>query len=395
MAATHALVATCSRGLEPVLAAELAELGLPPAAELRGAVGFRADLAGAYRACLWSRTASRVLLRLARFPAPSADALYEGVRAVPWREHLDPEGSLAVDVVGVNAALRHSGFTARVVKDAVVDALRDRAGRRPSVDPENPDLGLHLHVDREWATLSIDLAGEPLHRRGADRAQGEAPLKETLAAALLRIAGYRGDAPLIDLFCGSGTLLVEAGMAARDIAPGLLRRRWGFHGWRGHQAAAWARVRQEAEARRAAAAARPVTLIGHDTDPDALSRARANARAFGLDLRLHRGSMQEARPPRGEPGLIVTNPPYGERLGDPEQALRLMGELGDALRQRFLGWTAWVLCGSTAQARALGLRPSRRVPVWNGPLDARFIELPISSLPPDRLGPGWRAGGEE
>ena len=330
---------------------------------------------------------------LFRSEAADADQLYEGVRAVDWAAHLGPDQSLTVDFVGVNAQLRHSGFAARVVKDAVCDAIRDRTGRRPTVDTERPDLRLHVHLNGAEAVLSVDLAGEPLHFRGLDRQAGEAPLKETLAAAILQLAGWTAgdERNLLDPMCGSGTLLIEAGMIRRDHAPGLLRRRWGFDRWRGHQRSRWEAVLREARERKAAAAHTKLRLIGVERDPDVLALTRRNADAAGLDLRLTRGGMEEARPPRGEPGLVVTNPPYGLRLGDEDEARQTLSNLGDVLRQRFLGWTAFVLVGSTTQVGALGLKPTRRIPIKNGPLDARLVELRIADTPPVGLGaPGWR-----
>ncbi|MBL8616019.1 MAG: hypothetical protein JNM72_10460 [Deltaproteobacteria bacterium] len=389
----HLLSATCSRGIEPLLAQELLELGVPKVEERRGAVLFAGDLRLAYTVALWSRLASRVLLELACFPAADADQLYAGVRGVDWSGQLGPDQSLTVDFVGVNEQLRHSGFSARVVKDAVCDAIRDRTGRRPDVNTERPDLRLHVHLSGAEAALSVDLAGEPLHLRGLDRQAGEAPLKENLAATILRIAGWTGadERTLLDPMCGSGTLLIEAGMVRRDIAPGLLRRRWGFDRWRGHQRALWEMVVREAMERRKAAAERKLRLVGVERDPDVLALTRRNAAAAGLDLRLTRGGMEEARPPRGEPGLVVTNPPYGLRLGDEQEARETLSNLGDVLRQRFLGWTAFVLVGSTQQVGALGLKPSRRIPIKNGPLDARLVELRIAEHAPLGLGaPGWR-----
>jgi 23S rRNA (guanine2445-N2)-methyltransferase / 23S rRNA (guanine2069-N7)-methyltransferase len=390
---TLPFIATCSRGLESVLAAELKELGMRTVEELRGAVAFGGDSNAGYRAVLWSRCASRVHQVLARFPAPDRDALYDGVVQLPWPDLARPDGTLAVDVVGVNPNLNNSQFTARTIKDAVVDRIRGRFGRRPEVDLDRPDLRLHFHLDGDQGTLSIDLAGDPLHLRGLDRAAGEAPIKETLAAAILRLSGFRADDErnLLDPMCGSGTFLVEAGMVRRDIAPGLLRRRWGFSGFLGHNQRAWRVLIEEAEARRAEAAGRKLRLIGVDRDPQMVEFARKNADKLGLDLRINRGGMGDARAPRGEPGLMVTNPPYGQRLGDEEEARQTLRELGDLLRHHFLGWTAFVLVGSTSQVGAIGLKPARRIPIKNGPLDARLVELRIrADAPILDTGPVWR-----
>ncbi len=389
----HLIVATCSRGIEPLLAQELLELGVPKVEERRGAVLFEGPLGLAYRALLWSRLASRIHLELAFFACRDADALYDGVRQVDWLLHLGPDQALAVDVVGVNESLRHSGFTARVVKDAVCDAIRDRTGRRPTVDADAPDVRLHLHLDGAEASLCVDLAGDPLHQRGLDRQAGEAPLKESLAAACLRIAGWSAndERPLLDPMCGSGTFLIEAGMVVRDIAPGLFRRRWGFSRWRGHDRREWDGLISEAHQRKKAASTRHLRLAGIERDPTVLALTKRNAEAAGLDLRLTRGGMEDARPSRGAHGLVITNPPYGLRLGDEDEARQTLSNLGDVLRQRFMGWTAWILVGSTKQTGAIGLKPSRRIPIKNGPLDARFVEIKINETAPLSDGaPGWR-----
>jgi 23S rRNA (guanine2445-N2)-methyltransferase / 23S rRNA (guanine2069-N7)-methyltransferase len=392
MSGRPAFIATCSRGLEPLLEAELRGLGLPRVRPLRGAVLFGAELRDGYRALLWSRLASRVLLELSRFRCPHADTLYDGVIDIDWEQHLAPTGALAVDFVGGSASIRHNQFGARRVKDAIVDQIRDRHGVRPDVDLERPDVRINVHLDGRHATVCVDLAGRPLHERGFQRQALEAPLKETLAAALLRIAGWTGDAPLVDPFCGSGTFLIEAAMVAADVAPGLARTRWGFSRWRGHDRALWTSLVEEAAARAEVGRRRPLAIYGSDIDGEALQAARHNARSagFGDAIKLARRPVSEARPPDGPPGLVVTNPPYGARLEDEPRADAIVRELGDALRQRFLGWTAFVLVGGTRQAKSLGLRPARRHEVRNGPLDARFLEVPIADRAPDREGPGWR-----
>lgn len=383
-ARTYRLVASCPRGLEAVLAEELGGLGLPPGELLRGAVAWRGSLEQAYRALLWSRTASRVLLEVGFGKATSERVLYESVRGVDWTAHASAERTLAVDFVGGNDGIRHTGFGAQRVKDAICDALREATGARPSVDTRDPDLRVHAYLSEKHVALSIDLAGAPLHLRSGGVEGGQAPLKETLAAALLYLAGWPAAAseglPLVDPMCGTGTLLREGAAIARGDAPGLARGRWGFHGWQGHDAGLWARLVQQARA----TPPRVVPVIaGSDQDPQALAVARAALTAQGLDevVRLSRRPLADARPPAGPAGLVVTNPPYGERLGDPTQAGDTMAALGDLLRHHFLGWRAWVLAGSPALARRLGLRPARRIEVWNGGIDCRWLEVPISERP--------------
>jgi 23S rRNA (guanine2445-N2)-methyltransferase / 23S rRNA (guanine2069-N7)-methyltransferase len=244
----HTFFATCPKGIESLLADELRALGGEPVRETRAGVRFEGELRVAYRACLWSRLASRVLLPLAEFSAPSAEALYEGVRSIAWAAHIAPTGSLAVDSSVSQSAINHSHFAALKVKDAIVDQLRDAAGQRPSIDTDRPDVRVNLYLHRDAATVSLDLSGESLHRRGYRAESVAAPMKENLAAAVLIRAGWpaaaRSGMPLVDLLCGSGTLPIEAAMMAGDVAPGLLRDYYGFLHWQSmfrRRLTAWAR----------------------------------------------------------------------------------------------------------------------------------------------------------
>jgi len=389
MSGRPAFISTCAQGLEPVLEQELRELGMPRVRRLRGAVLFGHALEHGYRALLWSRIASRVLMEVARFPCGDGDALYAGVRSVDWSQHLQARGSLAVNFVGVSRELRHSGYSARLTKDAIVDQFRDRTGSRPDVDRHDPHLRIHVHLAAGSATVSIDLAGVPLQVRGLDREAGDAPLKETLAAAILRMAGWPAAAkegrPLCDPMCGSGTFLLEAAMLARDVAPGLARRRWGHDYWLGHDSSTWSALIDEARERREAKQNEDIGVYGGDKDADVLPLAVRNlARAGFSDIarNLVCRDVRDSQPPEPIPGLLVTNPPYGSRMADEARADALTRALGDVLRQRFLGWTAWILVGRPRQARALGLKPLARHSVWNGRLDARLLEVPIASRAP-------------
>ena len=314
--------ATAARDLEPLLAGEIAALageaqtaGETPAdaavhAE-HGGVAFEGPLSLAFRVCLWSRVAQRVLLPLATFAAADADELYAGVGEIDWSEHLDVDGTLAVDFVVVKSHLAHTQFGAQRVKDAIVDQFRERTGVRPSVDLARPDLRVNLFVQRDMATVSVDLSGDSLHRRGY-REPGEqvaAPLKETLAAAILLRAGWPAiaaqDGSVVDPLCGSGTLPIEAALIACDVAPGALRDSWGFLTWKGHDAAAWSALVAEAGRRREAALARlraagalPLAF-GYDSDRRAIALARDNVRRAGLDGVVHveRRELSELAPP--------------------------------------------------------------------------------------------------
>ena len=250
---SHRLFVTAPVGTADLVAAELAAFGVTDAKALRAGVECTGTLEQAYRACLWSRVANRVLLPIASFAAPTPEALYAGARAVDWAAHLAADGTLAVECTAGRSAITHTQFAALKVKDAVVDQFRERTGGRPSVDVEAPDVQINLHIDRDVATLAIDLSGDSLHRRGYRGPQGAAPLKENLAAAILLRAGWpeiaraeHGAVGLVDPMCGAGSLVIEAALMAADVAPGLLRSYFGFLKWRGHDPALWQRLREEA-----------------------------------------------------------------------------------------------------------------------------------------------------
>ena len=391
--------ATCALALEPLLADELTALGAANVHPTRAGVDFDGTLEVAYRACLWSRIASRILLPLRAFDAPTPEALYAGVQRIDWREHLAPGRTLAVDCAATHSAIGHSHFAALKTKDAIVDQLRARRGARPDVDVERPDVRVNVYLLKDQATVSIDLSGESQHRRGyRAKAGAPAPLKESLAAAVLLHAGWPARAaerqPLFDPMCGSGTLAIEAALIAGDAAPGLRREHAGCVGWAGHDAAAWTRLRREAEERGRAAAKRRSIIVGCDADAGAVQAAEAAARRAGLSgrIRFSHRPLRDCAPPDGAPpGLLVVNPPYGVRLGDEAKLAPLYAELGDVLRRRFLGWSAYVLTGSAALAKHIGLRPARRIPIFNGALECRLLEFPISAAPvKESGGPRWR-----
>ncbi len=392
---------TASRGTEQVLADELRELGLPAVEECRGGVAFGERLEDAYRACLWSRVASRVLLPLASFEAPSAVALYEAVHAIDWTDHVGPEKTLAVFAAGGDSPAGPRHYVALKTKDAIVDRVREKEGARPSVDTERPDLRIHVHLSGTTATVSIDLAGESLHQRGIDRRGARAPLKENLAAALLRIAGWHtrfATAPLFDPLCGSGTILVEAAWMALDVAPGLERERIGAEGWRGHQAAIWERLRAEARDRRIAGKDRTIRIAGSDASRTAIESVRGNLERAGIarHVRVRVQELRDIEAPWPEGGLVLTNPPYGARLGEAGELGPLYELLGDILKRRFPGWTAWIFSGNPALAKRIGLRTSSRHVLHNGPIECRLLEFQIAGAPvADSKGPGWRRPSHE
>lgn len=382
MSAPLKLFATAPRGLEHVLARELAALGIAEAGERPGGVRFRASSEAAYTVCLWSRVANRVLLEIARFPAGTPEALYDGAAAIDWSAQFAPGATFAVDCTLRHSAITHSRYAAQKVKDAIVDRLRTDTGARPDVDVRAPDLRVNAFVDRNEATLYVDLSGESLHRRGYRQQGGAAPLKETLAAAVLLRTGWPAIAAdgggLVDPLCGSGTFPIEAAMIAHDVAPGALRQRFGFHGWRGHDEALWRRLRADADARREAGLARRVEVRGFDHDRAAVAAANANVERAGLLGAVHveRGALADLRPavPRG---LLVANPPYGERLGDAAGVEALYGALGDVLRAHFHGWRAAVLAANPELGFRLGLRAKKPLSLYNGALECKLIECEV------------------
>jgi len=385
------LFATCPRAIEELLAAELRACGAGDVQVVRGGVAFTGTLETAYRACLWSRTANRILLPLGRVPARDADALYDGVRTLRWRDHLSAKQTFAVRFTQTqtDAPAWHSQFGALRAKDAIVDQLRDETGARPSVDTVNPDVRVHVHVEGLEAAISVELSAGSLHRRGWRSRGAEAPLKENLAAAILLTAGWPAEVPLVDPMCGSGTLLVEAAWMATDRAPGLLRARDTPGGWPGHDAALWRRLVAEARTR-----VRPFAqpLFGYDVDARAVRLARENLRRAGVEslVTVEKRALADLEAPAPGPGLVVTNPPYGERLGEERELEKLYALLGDVLKRRFPGWTGWVLTGNLALGKRLGLRPTKKIALWNGPIECRLYELPISVEAPVADEPVWR-----
>ena len=367
--------AQVARGLEELAHDELQELGARGVEAGPSGLHFRHDAAGLYRVNYASRLATRVLAPLAEFDCFSAGALYEAARAVPWEEILSPEKTFAVFANVRDSRVTHSQFAALRVKDAIADRFRDRCGRRPDVDAEDPDAWIHLSLRADRALLSLDASGGSLHRRGYRQRTVAAPLQETLAAALVRLSGWQGERPLVDPLCGSGTILAEACLHYCRIASAFRRERFGFELLPDFDAAAWAGVRRELDAAR-----RPLPqglIRGSDIDRQAVAAARENLRQIPGT----RGLAVERKDFRELPGIegatIVCNPPYGVRVGEAEQALALMKEFGDFLKKRCQGSTAYVLCNSADMVRAVGLKPARRFVLFNGPLECRLLKIEI------------------
>lgn len=380
--------APCTKGAEQVLAAELRSLGMREIRQVRSGASCVGSIHDAYRVLLWSRVASRLLLTLGRVDASSAEALYDAVRAIPWEDHVRPDGTVAVDASGMNDALRNTQFTAVKVKDALADRFRDRFGQRPNVDTVDPDLRINVLLRGDSATISIDLAGQPLHRRGY-RTAGEqvmAPLKETLAASVLLFAGWQGIAgrggSFVDPLCGSGTLAIEAALIAGDIAPGFTRRSWGFSAWLGHDAAAWMDLRDEAADRREAGLERLPVIVASDMDRRAVDIARVCVQRAGLEGRIaieQRMLADLKVPADAKDGLVAINPPWGERLSDRAELVPLYTQLSERLTADFRGWKFAAITPDERLAGALGLEPNRVMELASGPKLTKVLVFDVST----------------
>ncbi len=390
--ASSTFFAACPRNVSDLLAAELRELGIEVDREHPAGVGFHGPLRSAYRACLHSRTASRVLLTLADLDASDPDRMHAGLFELPWEAHLRADGTFAVDVVGESPRwLRHTQFAAVRAKDAIVDRFRERFGTRPSVDLAAPDLRVSLRFARERVTVGIDLSGEPLHRRGYRQSGVEAPLKENLAAALLLRAGWPAIAAegghFHDPMCGSGTLVIEAAMIAARMAPGTLRRRFGFERWLQHDAGLWQQLRAAAEDARNLAALDAGRCAGSDREQNAIRACLANANRAGLGnhLQFERRDLSNLPATTHARGLVLVNPPYGVRIGDVEQIETLYANLGERLLRCFPGWEGAVFTGEPALGRALRLRAYRTHVFFNGPIEGRLLRFRLdeSAREPD------------
>lgn len=369
--------ATCARGLEPVLARELAALGAHDIEPGRGGVRFGGDAELFYRANLWLRTAVRVLRPILEADVRSPDELYDAVRTLDWKDYLSPEHTLAVDCNVRDSAITHSQYAARRVKDAICDQFRERTGIRPSVDTEQPMIGLNLHVYRDRATLSLDGSWDSLHKRGYRPILTIAPLNEALAAGLLLQSGWNGSVPLVDPLCGSGTFCVEGAWMALNRPPALTRKWFSFQGWPEFDRPLWNAIRDEA--RHGMLKALPARIAGSDVHPGALALAKQNAKSAGVGNVLHfeRRDVKDARPPDGPPGFAICNPPYGERIGEEKEWVPLYRTLGDVFGAYWRGWRLFVFTSNDWLARKVNLPVKGSTPFFNGKLPCRLWEFEV------------------
>jgi putative N6-adenine-specific DNA methylase len=341
----------------------------------KGGVAFCADRVGLYRANLWLRTASRVLVQLSVFPCSTPAELYAGVHALEWQELITPDMTLAVDCSLRDSALTHSGFVALKTKDAVVDRIREACGSRPNVDTASPDVRINVHLHKNVCTVSLDSSGDPLDRRGYRLERNEAPMRETLAAAVVALTGWDGSLPLADPMCGSGTIPIEAALLVGRVAPGL-QRAFGFQRWLDYDDMVWDQLLREAGQ---GTRKLPVGLItGYDQDSRALKLASRNAAKAGFEGQLHffHAAMNTFQP-EGERGVVIINPPYGKRLGDEEELKELYCQIGDIMKKRCRGWTGYVLTGNLELAKYIGLKASRRIVLFNGAIECRLLKYEL------------------
>ncbi|TVQ16650.1 MAG: RNA methyltransferase [Leptolyngbya sp. DLM2.Bin15] len=365
--------ATVARGLEDLAAQELESLGAQQVSTTFAGVGFEGDRSLLYRVNLWARLPFRILMQLTTFSCANDKALYRGIQSIDWSQYLTPEQTLAVRATGKNPQLNHTHFSALQVKNAIVDQQRQTFGERSSVDLENPDLAVNIHIQGSRCTVSLDSSGGSLHRRGYRPAVGAAPLKETLAAALIQLSDWTPDQPFLDPLCGSGTLPIEAGLKALNIAPGLFRDRFGFEFWHDFDAELWDQLQQEAEAQELSDL--PNFIGGSDRDPDVLEQAQQNAYTCGLahQITFQQREFADLEAP-ADSGVLMCNPPYGDRLGRDQDLAAFYKLMGDRFKQRFKGWTVFVLTGNLELAKCIGLRPSRRFVVYNGTIECRLLK---------------------
>ena len=381
-------IATCGRGLEALLEVELDGLGLTSAARETGGVAFDGSFADGLRANWRLRTANRVLVELANWPAADNDQLYGGARALvesapdayakrdggatlPLVELFSPDRTFSIQATSSHSAIRDTRWIAMKVKDGIVDAQRERFQARSDIERSSPDVALRLRLFRDRATLLLDTTGEPLDRRGYRVSSTAAPLREQLAAAAILASGWNGRGPVVDLMCGSGTFLAEAGSIALGLAPNRLRNLWAFERLPGFDRELWRAIHDEP----LPAPDPAVRMVGVDLAREAIAASQRNLAAAGLlgHADLVEGDAFAFEPPAG-PGLVVANPPHGERLLDSPELWKM---LGDTLKQKYRGWKAVIFAGGDSQGKHLGLKPTRRVPVWNGPLEARVLVVDL------------------
>lgn len=373
MAQQFDLIAKTFMGLEPVLAKELTQLGATDVQIGRRMVSFTGDQELMYRANFQLHTAIRILKPIKQFKALSADDVYENVKDIDWTDYIGLDKTFAVDAVVFSEEFRHSKFVAYKVKDAIVDQFREKTGKRPNISVANPDIRLNIHIAEDKCTLALDSSGESLHRRGYRQESVEAPLNEVLAAGMILMTGWQGETDFIDPMCGSGTLLIEAALIARNMAPGLFRKEFAFEKWADFDAELFDKIynddSQEREFKH--------HIYGYDVDIKAVNTARLNVKAAGLssDITIEEQDFKNFTQPKNK-SIIVTNPPYGERISTPD-LLGTYKMIGERLKHQFMNNEAWVLSYREECFDQIGLKPSLKTPLYNGSLECEFRKYQI------------------
>lgn len=371
------LIAKTFAGCEEILSQELEALGAENTRILTRAVEFEGDLATMYKANLQCRTALRILKPMYHFEAADEHMLYNEMRNIDWKQHFSLDQTFAINATLNQSTLDHSLYVALKAKDAIVDQFRDETGDRPNVDVDQPDFRIHLHIYEDKCTLSFDSSGDSLHKRGYRDYTNQAPINEALAAALVLLSGWDRKMPLADFMCGSGTILIEAAMIALNIAPNKYKEKFGFESWNDFDAALWKKIYGEA----IAAELKPdhLLLYGSDISGTVLEKARQNIEHAGLSeiIKLKKCAFEKFPVP-GEEGMLICNPPYGLRI-EPKDILDMYQRMGDKMKQDFKGWTCWIFTGNLEVAKFIGLRPSRKMQLYNGPIECRFLKFEIYS----------------
>ena len=369
------MIAKTFKGLEEVLAGELVELGANNVQLERRAVSFTGDKRLLYRANLCLRTASRVLVPITTFKAGDADAVYEQVKQIDWAQYMTLQTGFQIDATVYSDTFRHSRYVTYRVKDAIVDWWNEKEGKRPNVKLSNPDLSLNIHIANETVTLSLDSSGESLHKRGYRVANTEAPINEALAAGMLLMAGWKGETDFYDLMCGSGTLLIEAALIAQNIAPGIFRKGFAFEKWADFDKELFEDIYNDDSAER------PFThhIYGSDASFYAVQQALKNVKSAGQQrtIEVRQIRLQEIKRDNQTPALIMVNPPYGERLAQDKDVMRLYADMGTAFKHQFTGSTAWVISSNEDALKCIGLKPSKRIKLLNGELECWFNQYEL------------------
>ncbi len=368
--------ATVARGLEMLAVQELEQLGADDVEPGFCGVAFTGDRPLLYHVNLWARLPFRILMKLHEFPCQDTEDLYRGIQTIDWSQYLTPDLTLAVKATGKSEPLNHTHFTALQVKRAIVDQQQERLGDRSNVELQSPDVQISVHLERDVCTVSLDSSGQSLHRRGYRPAVGAAPLKESLAAALIQLSGWQPEQMFYDPLCGSGTLPLEASLKALNIAPGLFREQFGFETWLDADLPLLEKLIESAEANQHQSI--PAPIWGSDRDEDVIEQAIANATNCGVLNHVYLAAIDLADVAApADSGVILCNPPYGERLGRDSDLGAFYKQLGDVLKQRFKGWTAFVLSGNKELSQAIGLKSSQRFAVYNGTLPCQLMKYEL------------------